>query len=172
VAETARNRYWVIAIVSFTVVIIVTVFVIRSRYRPSRPIEIILPPQQEIQGNIDISGAVTNPGIYLFSGGDTLGSLIQSAGGITANGKPDSLALNIPDANAKEDTQKININRAETWLLEALPGIGPTKAKAIIEYRQKNGLFRNVDELTKVNGINAALLEQIKPLVTVTDKTG
>ena len=171
-AETARNRYWVIAIVSFTVVIIVTVFVIRSRYRPSRPIEIILPPQQEIQGNIDISGAVTNPGIYLFSGGDTLGSLIQSAGGITANGKPDSLALNIPDANAKEDTQKININRAETWLLEALPGIGPTKAKAIIEYRQKNGLFRNVDELTKVNGINAALLEQIKPLVTVTDKTG
>jgi competence protein ComEA len=68
-----------------------------------------------------------------------------------------------------EDTQKININRAEAWLLEALPGIGPTKAKAIIEYRQKNGFFRNVDELTKVNGISAALLEQIKPLVTVTD---
>jgi competence protein ComEA len=169
VAETGRNRYWTIAIVSLIVVIIVTVFVIRSRYRPSRPIEIILPPQQEIQGNIDISGAVTNPGIYQFSGGDTIGVLIQSAGGITANGTPDSLALNIPDANAMEDTQKININRAEAWLLEALPGIGPTKAKAIIEYRQKNGFFRNVDELTKVNGISAALLEQIKPLVTVTD---
>ena len=168
-AETGRNRYWTIAIVSLIVVIIVTVFVIRSRYRPSRPIEIILPPQQEIQGNIDISGAVTNPGIYQFSGGDTIGVLIQSAGGITANGTPDSLALNIPDANAMEDTQKININRAEAWLLEALPGIGPTKAKAIIEYRQKNGFFRNVDELTKVNGISAALLEQIKPLVTVTD---
>jgi competence protein ComEA len=169
VAETGRNRYWVIAIVSLIAVIIVTVFVIRSRYLPSRPIEIILPPQQEIQGNIDISGAVTNPGIYQFSGGDTIGVLIQSAGGITANGTPDSLALNIPDANAMEDTQKININRAEAWLLEALPGIGPTKAKAIIEYRQKNGFFRNVDELTKVNGISAALLEQIKPLVTVTD---
>ena len=168
-AETGRNRYWTIAIVSLIAVIIVTVFVIRSRYRPSLPIEIILPPQPEIQGNIDISGAVTNPGIYRFFGGDTIGSLIQSAGGITANGKPDSLALNIPDVTATGDTQKININRAEAWLLEALPGIGPTKAKAIIEYRQKNGFFRNVDELTKVNGISAALLEQIKPLVTVTE---
>ena len=168
-AETGRKRYWVIAIVSLIVVIIVTVFVIRSRYRPSLPIEILLPPQQEIQGNIDISGAVTNPGIYQFSGGDTIGVLIQSAGGITANGTSDSLALNIPDVNASGDTEKVNINHAEAWLLEALPGIGPTKAKAIIEYRQKNGFFRNVDELTKVNGISVALLEQIKPLVTVTD---
>ena len=168
-AENGRNRYWTIAIVFLIAVIIVTVFVIRSRYRPSRPIEIILPPQQEIQGNIDISGAVTNPGIYQFSGGDTIGVLIQSAGGITANGTPDSLALNIPDANAKGDTQKININRAESWLLEALPGIGTTKARAIIDYRQKNGFFRSVDELTKVQGISAALLEQIKPLITVAD---
>lgn len=168
-AETGRNRYWVIALVSLIVVIIVTVFVIRSKYRPSRPIEILLPPQQQIQGNIDISGAVTNPGIYQFSGGDTIGALIQSAGGVTTNGTSDSLALNIPDANVIETPQKININRAEAWLLEALPGIGPAKAKAIIEYRQKNGFFRNVDELTKVNGISAALLEQIKPLVTVTD---
>ena len=168
-AETGRNRYWVIAIVSLIAVIIVTVFVIRSRYRPSLPIEILLPPQQEIQGNIDISGAVTNPGIYQFSGGDTIGVLIQSAGGVTSNGKPDSLALNIPDVNASGDTEKVNINHAEAWLMEALPGIGPAKAKAIIEYRQKNGFFRNVDELTKVNGISAALLEQINPLVTVTD---
>ena len=78
-AETGRNRYWTIAIVSLIVVIIVTVFVIRSRYRPSRPIEIILPPQQEIQGNIDISGAVTNPGIYRFSGGDTIGNKLTGA---------------------------------------------------------------------------------------------
>jgi competence protein ComEA len=169
VAETRLNRYWIIVIILLVAVIIVTGVIAWSRYRPSRPVEIILPPQQEIQGNIDISGAVTNPGIYRFSGGDTIGSLIQSAGGITANRTPDNLALNIPDANATEDTQKININRAEAWLLEALPGIGPAKAKAIIEYRQKNGFFRNVDELTKVNGISAVLLEQIKPLVTVTD---
>ena len=168
-AETGRNRYWVIAIVFLIAVIIVTVFVIRSRYRPSLPIEIILPPQQEIQGNIDISGAVTNPGIYRFSGGDTIGSLIQSAGGITANGTTDGLALNIPDANATEDTQKININRAEAWLLEALPGIGPAKAKAIIEYRQKNGFFRSIEELTKVQGLSTTLLEKIKPFITVSD---
>jgi competence protein ComEA len=45
--------------------------------------------------------------------------------------------------------------------LEALPGIGPTKAKAIIDYQQKNGFFRSVNELTKVNGISSTLLEQI-----------
>ena len=116
-----------------------------------------------------INGAVTNPGIYQFSGGDTIGSLIQSAGGVTANGKSDNLELNIPQANVTETPQKININSAEEWLLEALPGIGPTKAKAIIDYRQKNGFFRSVDELTKVQGISSTLLEQIKPFITVSD---
>ncbi len=86
-AETRRNRYWAIAIVFLIAVIIITVYIAWSRYRPSRPIEIILPPQQEINGNINISGAVTNPGIYRFSSGDTVSSLIKAAGGITVNGK-------------------------------------------------------------------------------------
>ena len=168
-AETRRNRYWAIAIVFLITVIIITVFIAWSRYRPSRPIEIILPPQQEINGNINISGAVSNPGIYRFSSGDMVSSLIKAAGGITVNGKTDSLQLNVPEANAGETPQNININRAEAWLLEALPGIGPAKAKAIIDYRQQNGFYRNVDELTKVHGISTALLEQIRPFITVAD---
>jgi hypothetical protein len=98
VAEARLNRYWAIAIVFLIAVIIVTAFVAWSRYRPSQPIEISLPPEQEISGNINISGAVANPGIYQFSGGDSIGALIQSAGGVTSDGKPDNLVVNIPQA--------------------------------------------------------------------------
>jgi competence protein ComEA len=169
VAETKLNRYRAFAIIILITVIIVTVFVAWSRYRPPQPIEISLPPEQEISGNINISGAVANPGIYQFSGGDSIGALIQSAGGVTSNGKPDNLQLAIPATDVTLIPQKINVNRAEAWLLEALPGIGPTKSKAIIDYREKNGFFRSVDELIKVEGISAKLLEQIKPLITVAE---
>jgi competence protein ComEA len=169
VAETKPNRYWAIAVIFLVAVIVITVFIALSRYHPSKPIEIILPPEQEIKGNIYIDGAVSNPGIYPFSGGDSIGALIQSAGGVTTNSDSDSLKLTIPSTNTQETSQKININSAEAWLLEALPGIGPTKAKAIIDYRQKSGFFRSVNELTKVNGISSTLLEQIKPLITVSD---
>ena len=168
-AETRTNRYWAIAIFFLIAVIIITAFIAWTRYRPSQPIEILLPPEQEISGNITINGAGTNPGIYQFSGDDTIGSLLQSAGGVTADGKQDNLELNIPQTNVAGTPQKININSAEEWLLEALPGIGPTKAKAIIDYRQKNGFFRSIDELTKVQGISTALLEKIKPFITVAD---
>jgi competence protein ComEA len=168
-AETKLNRYRTIAIIFLIAVIIITVFVAWSRYRPSQPIEISLPPEQEISGNINISGAVANPGIYQFSGGDSIGAVIQSAGGVTSNGKQDNLQLSIPAADVTLTPQKININRAEAWLLETLPGIGPTKSKAIIDYREKNGFFRSVDELIKVQGISSTLLEQIKPFITVAD---
>jgi competence protein ComEA len=170
VAATKLNRYWAIAIVFLIAVIIITGAITWRLYRPTLPIEIILPPEQAIKGNININGAVANPGIYPFSDGDTIGELIQSAGGVTPAGKSDNLTLNVPQtAGTTATPQKININTAESWLLEALPGIGPTKAKAIIDYRQKNGFFRNVDELIKVSGFSATLLEQIKPLITVSD---
>ena len=143
-AAVRLNRYWAIVIIFLIAVIIVTVFVAWSRYRPSLPVEILLPPEQEISGNINISGAVANPGIYQFSGGDTIGSLIQAAGGVTSGGKFDDLELNIPLTSGITGTpQKININRADAWLLEALPGIGPAKSKAIIDYRLQNGFFRS-----------------------------
>jgi competence protein ComEA len=168
--ETRLNRYWVIVIIFLIAVIVVTGFIAWSRYRPSRPVEIILPTQETVHGNINIGGAVANPGIYPFSGGDSIDALIQSAGGVNTGTQSDNLQLSIPDAaGSAAASQKININSAGSWLLEALPGIGPTKAKAIIDYRQKNGFFRSVDELTKVDGISPALLAQIKSLVTVAD---
>lgn len=56
---------------------------------------------------------------------------------------------------------KININRASQSKLEELSGIGPGKAAAIIEYRNKNGLFRKKEDLTNVSGIGEKTLEKI-----------
>lgn len=73
------------------------------------------------------------------------------------------------EVNPEEQPQKIDINRAEAWLLEALPGIGESKAQAIIAYRQQNGGFKHITEITLVDGIGPAIYEDIKELITVGD---
>lgn len=62
---------------------------------------------------------------------------------------------------------KVNINTADEATLMALKGIGESKAKAILEYRQTNGPFKSVEDLTKVKGIGDTTLSQIRDLLTV-----
>ncbi|HCF37638.1 MAG TPA: hypothetical protein DER56_00955 [Thermosipho africanus] len=64
--------------------------------------------------------------------------------------------------NMNNELKKININEADEKQLEKLPGIGPSKAKRIIEYREKNGKFKSLDELLNVNGIGPKTLEKIE----------
>jgi competence protein ComEA len=59
----------------------------------------------------------------------------------------------------------INVNRASEAQLEALPGIGPTLAAAIVEERQRNGPFRSADDLTRVHGIGPGRLAQLRDFV-------
>jgi comEA protein len=73
------------------------------------------------------------------------------------------------EAVAETEPQKIDINRAEAWLLEALPGIGPAKAQAIIDYRQQKGGFGHIAEITEVPGIGQDIYDNIKNLITVGD---
>ena len=61
----------------------------------------------------------------------------------------------------------IDVNTASQAQLEALNGIGPAKAKAIVDYRTKNGAFKSVDDLDKVSGIGKATLEKIRKDVAV-----
>lgn len=63
--------------------------------------------------------------------------------------------------------QKVNINEAKQEDFEQLPGIGPSIAKKIIEYREQNGKFTSIDELQEVKGIGEAKLENIKEYITV-----
>jgi len=65
----------------------------------------------------------------------------------------------------------VNVNTATQEQLETLNGIGPAKAKTIIEYRNKNGAFKTVEDLDKVPGIGAGVLGKIKGDVTLTGPT-
>jgi competence protein ComEA len=62
---------------------------------------------------------------------------------------------------------KVNLNTADEAGLMAIKGIGKSKAKAIIEYRQKNGPFKSVDELTKIKGIKEKSLQKLRDQLTV-----
>ena len=107
--------------------------------------------------------------MYPLKAGDSVESVIQFAGGTSSQSDVCHLSLYVLDSRDTDLPQKIDINRAEAWLLEALPGIGETKAQAIIEYRHHNGAFQSTYELTKVNGIGVATYEQIKHLTTVAE---
>jgi len=65
----------------------------------------------------------------------------------------------------------VNVNTATKEQLDALKGIGPTKAQAIIDYRTKNGPFKSIDDLEKVPGIGPATLKEIRNDVTLTGAT-
>ena len=63
--------------------------------------------------------------------------------------------------------QKVNINEAKQEDFEQLPGIGPSIAQRIVEYRDQNGKFTSIDELQEVKGIGEAKFENIKEYVTI-----
>ena len=125
----------------------------------------------EAAGTIYIDGAVSSPGYYDYRSPDTLDDLLGAAG---ATGNRDNVSLELYVAGAPSATapQKVNLNRAEAWLLEALPGVGEVTAAHIIAYRIEHGSFRNISELTGIEGIGPATYENIKDLVTVGDLGG
>jgi competence protein ComEA len=70
-------------------------------------------------------------------------------------------------APAFAEGSPINVNTASAAELATLSGIGPSKAQAIIEHRDKNGQFKTVDDLKLVRGVGDKMLEQLRPQVTV-----
>lgn len=163
------NSYWTLIIFLLVVIIAFGSIVIWSRWRGGQPIEITMPPATELQGEIYVGGAVSNPGVYPLKGGDTVLALLEAAGGTTDGADLSRLKLDVSSWDDGEQPQKIDINRAGDWLLMALPGIGDVRAKAIVNYRRQQGPFRSINELTKVEGIGAATYERIKHLITVAE---
>ncbi len=161
--------YWTYMVLSLIVVIVIGSIISWSKYSRNQPIEISLMPTPEIQGKIYVGGAVNNPGYYPLKARDGIEDIINAAGGITPNADPTQLKLYIAEAGKEAPPQKVDLNRAEAWLLQALPGIGETRAKSIIEYRQQQGPFRNINELLKIEGVGTAIFEKIKHLITVAD---
>ena len=78
------------------------------------------------------------------------------------------MMLTFGAALAAAQETPLNLNTATTAQLEALPGIGPATAQRIVEYRQKSGGFKKVEELMNIRGIGEASFLKLKSLVTVT----
>ena len=162
------DRFYIFISVFLVIAVIVGgVMLVKHR---SEPVEIVLsqstPPQQS--GGVYISGAVANPGFYALVGNDTIQDLLLDVA-VENDADLDGIKIYIPQEGEEHPPQKIDINRAETWLLEALPGIGETKAQAIVDYRNENGPFGRIEDLLQVEGIGPGIFERIKNYITVSD---
>ena len=111
---------------------------------------------------------MANPGIYPLKEDDTLQTLLSDVA-LEPDADLSHMELYIPCEGEDQTPQKIDINRAEPWLLEALPGIGEVLAQKILDYRSENGSFRRIEDLLQVSGIGEATFENIKDLITVSD---
>jgi competence protein ComEA len=140
---------------------------------------------------VSVAGAVNDPGIVELDAGARVADAIEAAGGLTEGADPGFLNLArvvadgdlvaVPDASASGAAVPapgdgsgaagtgglVNINVAGAAELDALNGIGPVLAERIIEYRETNGSFQSLDELSEVSGIGSALLEQLRDQVTL-----
>ncbi|MGD2251481.1 MAG: ComEA family DNA-binding protein [Anaerolineales bacterium] len=151
----------------------------------------LLPPPTAAQFRVHVAGAVRNPGVYALPPGSRIQQALEAAGGCDPNadltainlaatvvdgqqvfvssiGAPTpSRAPNPAPSPSAAITGLININTADAPELDLLPGIGPSLAQKIIEYRQTHGPFSCVDDLIRVSGIGPSKLEAIRDLVTV-----
>lgn len=163
------NKFWFLATISLIAIIIISSLLIWARHSNGQPVDILLPQSLSIKGEVYVGGAISNPGIYPLNPEDTLGDIIEASGGAIKNADISRLRIYVPEIGEGLESQRVDINRADAWLLEALPGIGNVRAQAIIKFRLENGLFHSVDELTSVPGITDTVLVKIKNLITLTN---
>jgi len=164
------DRFYLFITVFLAIAAIAGGIMLAMQHSRNQPVEIVLsqtePPAQS--GEIYIGGAVANPGIYSLKEGDTLQALLSDAG-VEPDADLSHIELYIPREGEEQSPQKIDINRAEPWLLEALPGIGQVLAQRIVDYRSENGPFKRIEDLLKVSGIGPATFDKIKDYITVSD---
>ena len=137
---------------------------------------------------VDVSGCV-----YELPYGSRIFEAIEKAGGFTKHANralinqaetiTDGMKINVPDkrdsegsgsgevhvsGNGASDTgELININTAGSEELQQISGIGPVTAEKIIRYREENGAFGSVEDITNVSGIGEKTLEKMRPQITV-----
>ena len=155
--------------------------VLGSVYQKVADDKIIKAAEEKLVG-IHIKGEVKNAGYYELSYGSRIKDAIKKAGGATDNADINSvnLAQKISDgeeiviplkmtdkAKSSLNTTKLNINTASVSQLCTLHGIGVVTAEKIIAYREKNGGFKKIEELKKIDGLNASKFENIKDKIFV-----
>jgi competence protein ComEA len=146
---------------------------------------------------VDVKGAVKSPGIFTAQAGDRVIDLISSAGSFTEKADTDKvnfaqiiedqMVIYVPEIGEEdkgnlENIQVgtsgdavtkgtsgglVNLNTATQEDLQTLTGIGPSKADAILEYRETVGKFKEVDELKQVTGIGDKTFERLRDSISV-----
>jgi len=139
---------------------------------------------------VDVAGAVLRPGVVRLAGPGRVIDAIAAAGGAAADadlnqvnlaakvgdadriyvprrGESPPPAPSSPGAGGTTTAQAgpVDLNSATPEQLDALPGVGPATADAIVQYRTRHGQFRSIDDLLSVPGIGPAKLATLKPLV-------
>lgn len=152
------------------------------------------PTSTPVRLTIHVSGAVVKPGVYTLSDGSRVQQAVDAAGGLSHNAAEAGVnlaqplvdgqqiyvphegetappvAVRGPSANASSSGgsgEAIDINTATLEELTVLPGIGPTIAGRIVEYRESNGSFRTIEDIKQVRGIGEATFEDLADLITV-----
>ena len=132
---------------------------------------------------VHVCGAVRSPGLMEIAAGSRAGDALEMAGGFADDADTDyvNLAAFLEDgqklyfptveesrtmAPEEKGETKVDLNRAGEEELCSLPGIGSSRAKAILKYRNEHGKFQSIEEVLKVPGIKEGLYEQIKDLIT------
>lgn len=125
--------------------------------------------EEENKITITLTGNVKKPGAYLVEKNTFLEDVLTKAGGCLENS--DYLAFNIyllleqdsdiyiPQVNA---FQKVSLNQATIAEFQTIPGIGITLATRMVEFRQTNGTYRQLEDVKKIAGIKQALFNNIK----------
>jgi competence protein ComEA len=132
------------------------------------PVEVVLPSPTPAPGQVYVVGEVASPGIYPWTPGLTLDEAIAGAGGPTGEAESGTVRITVPHRSAMASSpQKVNLNTAEPWLLQALDGIGPKLAEAIVAYREEHGPFRRAEDLARVPGIGPGTVERLRAFITV-----
>jgi len=143
------------------------------------------PPSSAAKVVVDVAGAVRLPGLHTLARGARVADAVAAAGGATAKAEIGAVNLAAPIADGEQivvpargagaagassgaapsPTAPLDLNSATLEQLDALPGIGPTTAQKILDYRQAHGAFHSVAELDAVPGIGQGRIAQLKGLV-------
>ena len=132
---------------------------------------------------VHITGAVKQPGVVSLNQGARLIEAIELVGGVTEAADLDSLNLarklqdeekihipaigEVSQSSLTGENTKVNINTASLEELKSLPGVGDVIAQGIIDYRQKNGGFKQLEELKNVTRIGDKIYEGLSESITV-----
>ena len=148
--------------------------------QPSGDAVPLRPPPTPAPISVHVTGAVVSPGIYTLPKNSRVADAVAAAGGFLpiADDEKINLAAILEDGahltiekvdfyrTDASSTSRVNINTASLEELDTLPGIGPSTAQAIIDYRRQFGEFQRADQITDVSGIGPATYERIKDLIT------